>query len=304
MKNEIMRTFNKVGFQLKKHSPEILVVAGVVGTVAAAVMACKATMKVNDILDEHKDEVDTIHKRVEESESSDGECAVENSGKELAIVYLQTGFKLAKLYAPSVILGVTSLSCVVTSNNILRKRNAAITAAYATTLKGFKEYRNRVVERFGDELDKELKYNLKTTEIEETTTDAKGKEKKVKKNVSVVDLSEYSDYARVFERGCPNWEEDHEYNMMNLRANERYANDLLVSRGHLFLNEVYDMLGFPRTKAGQIVGWVHDDKNPIGDNFVDFGCFEAYSENDDTVNGHGKAIILDFNVDGNVWDLM
>ena len=92
---------------------------------------------------------------------------------------------------------------------------------------------------------------------------------------------------------------------MYLRRQQDYANELLKAKGHLYLNEVYDILGLPRSKAGQIVGWVYDEKNPIGDNYVDFGIYEQNrAKNRDFVNGYEKTILLDFNVDGNILDLM
>ena len=152
--------FSKTSFQLKKHSPEILVVAGVIGVVTSAVMACKATTKVNEILDKTKEDVEAIHK-CEEDESMKEQYSSEDAKKDLTIVYAQTGVKFAKLYGPSVVLGALSITSILASNNILRKRNVALGAAYAAIDKGFKEYRNRVIERFGEEVDRELKYNLK-----------------------------------------------------------------------------------------------------------------------------------------------
>jgi hypothetical protein len=149
--NQVTRTFSKVGFELKKHSPEILVVAGVVGTVASTVMACKATLKVNEVLDEPKETIEKIHTAVETGETEAGlPYNVEDSKKDLAIVYVQTGVKLAKLYAPAIGIGVLSIACILKSNNILQKRNVALAAAYTAVDKSFKEYRNRVVERFGE----------------------------------------------------------------------------------------------------------------------------------------------------------
>ena len=191
MKNELFanigRTASKVGFQLKKHSPEILIAVGVVGTVASAVMACKATTKLGGILDEAKEQIDTIHTYAENPDMipEDKEYTVEDSKKDLAITYAQTAWKIAKLYGPAVILGTVSLGAVVASNDILRKRNVALAAAYTAVEKGYKEYRGRVVERFGEEVDKELRYNIKAQEIEEKVVDEKGKEKTVKKTVKV-----------------------------------------------------------------------------------------------------------------------
>lgn len=306
--NRASRVLHNVGFQLKKHSPEILVAVGVVGTVASAVMACKATLKVNDILDETKENVAKIHDcMADEGLQESGKYTEEDGKKDLTIVYAQTGVKLVKLYGPSIALGALSLGCILTSNNILRKRNVALAAAYATVDKSFKEYRSRVVDRFGEEVDRQLKYNIKAKEIEEVVVDENGEEKNVKKNVNVVDdvLSQYSEFAKVFDELNEYYERDSEYNLMFLRSRQRYANDLLKSRGRLFLNDVYDMLGFERTRAGQIVGWVYDPENPDIDNYIDFGIYDIYKKSSrEFVNGYEPAIILDFNVDGNVWESM
>ena len=221
----------------------------------------------------------------------------------MRIVYARTGLQLVKLYAPAVSLGVLSVASILSSNNIMRKRNVALAAAYTTVDRSFKEYRNRVVDRFGEELDKELKYNLKNAEVEETVVDEKGKEKTVKKTVSVANPNEYSEYARFYEDGCNGWMKDAEHNLWYLKQQQNYANDLLRTRGYLFLNEVYDMLGIPRTRAGQVVGWFYDEKDPSHDNFVDFGIFDITKEGSrDFVNGYERSILLDFNVDGMILD--
>lgn len=293
-------TIGKVALKLKKHSPEILVVAGVVGTVASAIMACKATTKISTILDKTKEDVDTIHDCMA-NESLAEEYTQEDGKKDLAVVYVQTGVKLAKLYAPSILLGALSLTSILASNNILRKRNVALAAAYATVDQGFKEYRNRVVERFGQEVDRELKYNIKAKTFDETITDENGKTKKSKVTVNVVDPNEHSEYARVFERSNPVYEADQEMRGYFLRSEQNYANDRLKARGYLFLNEVYERLGFPQTKAGQIVGWVYNPENPNGDNYVEFGMFETHREIGDS---YERVTMMDFNVDGNILDLI
>lgn len=304
--NTMTRTFHKAGFQLKKHSPEILIVAGVIGTVTSAVMACKATTKLNNILEESKENLDKIHSAMEHPETLPEEYTEEDGKKDLVIVYTQSAVKIAKLYAPSVVLGALSITAILTSNNILRKRNIALAAAYTAVNKSFKEYRGRVVERFGKELDHELRYNIKAKEIEETVVDEKtGKEKTVKKTVDVFDPNTLSEFSIVYDDGCTGWTKDPELNKMFLFKQQNYANDTLKARGYLFLNEVYDMLGIPRTKAGQVVGWIYDEKHPIGDNFVDFGIVDVNNERSRAfMNGYERSIILDFNVDGNILDLI
>lgn len=304
----VNRTVNKVGFKMKKYSPEILVATGIVGVISSAVLACKATLKVNDILEEHKDTVDTIHSVLKANEDAAVKSyTIDDAKKDTTIVYVQTGLKIAKLYAPSVILGALSITSILASNNILRKRNVALGAAYAALDQGFKDYRKRVVERFGEEVDRQLKYNIKQEKIEEKVVDPEtGKEKKVKRTVDVTEGGELaSPFARFYDDGCKGWEKDPEMNLMFLRAEQNYANDRLKARGYLFLNEVYERLGIPTTKLGQAVGWVYDPKNPDhdGDNYVDFGIYDMHRPKArDFVNGFERVILLDFNVDGVITD--
>ena len=304
MKEKLMRTYKKCEGQVIKHSPEILAGVGVVGVVASTVMACKATTKLSDILDESKEQLDKIKEVVADPAYSE-KYNEDDAKKDTTITYVQTGVKVVKLYAPSAMLCVASLGCLLASNNILKKRNAALSAAYMTVDKSFKEYRKRVAERFGDEVEKEIRYNIKVKEV--VTVDEDGNE--VKETVKVMegadDPNGYSDYARFFDESCPAWQNDPEYNLTFLKAQQQYANDKLKADGRLFLNDVYKMLGIDITKAGQVVGWVYDPDCPVGDNFVDFGIYDMSRERVRAfVNGYEPNILLDFNVDGNIWDLM
>ena len=309
MKTELMtkasRLVGKAGLQLKKHSPEILMVSGIVGTVASTVLACKATTKVSKIMEEKNETIEQIHSCLEENREDYTE---EDSKKDLTIVYAQTGAKLVKLYAPAVALGTLSIAAIVSGHAILKKRNIALAAAYAVVDKSFKDYRKRVVDRFGEALDKELRYNIKAKEVEEVVVDKDGNET-IKKSIvnTVENPSEgISEYAKFFDSfNTDEHQKDPEYNLMFLRRQQDWANEVLKSRGHLFLNEVYDMLGIPRTKAGQVVGWVYDEKNPNGDNYVDFGIYDMDNERKRAfVNGLEPNILLDFNVDGVIYDLI
>ena len=304
MKEKMIRMYNNTKNGVQKHSPEILAGVGVVGVVASTVMACKATMKLNDILEESKETRDKI-REVESNPRYEEQYSHEDAKKDLTINYTQTAMKVAKLYAPAVILGSASLGCLLASNDILRKRNAALSAAYMTVDKSFKEYRQRVVDRFGEEVEKEIRYNIKAEEVTSTVVAEDGSETTITETVKTMDPNLYSDYAKFFDEASPYWQKDPEYNFMFLKSQQQYANDLLKARGRLFLNEVYEMLGIDKTKAGQIVGWVYNPENPIGDNFVDFGIFDMSKERVRAfVNGFEPNILLDFNVDGNIWDLM
>ena len=299
---KVNRTFHKAGFQLKKHSPEILVVTGVIGVVTSAVLACKATRKLDSVLEESKEQIDKIKDYIEEEGYSE-EYTEKDASKDLTITYTQSALKIAKLYGPSVILGAVSIGAIFGGHNILRKRNVALAAAYTAVDKGFKDYRNRVIERFGKELDRELKYNIKSDTVEVTELDEDGNEKTSKVTVKTVDPNELSEFARFYDDGCTGWTKDPELNLVFLKKQQCWANDLLKSRGWLTLNEVYDMLGITRTAAGMVVGWIYDEKHPVGDNFVDFGIYDINNEaNRRFVNGLERTILLDFNVDGNIYD--
>ena len=308
-KNEIMKsvglTFNKIGFQIQKKSPELLVAAGIAGVVVSAVMACKATIKASEVAEETKDTIDEIHEIEEQGVTRAGNAySADDAKKDLTTTYLQTGVKYAKLYAPSVILGAASITCIVASHRVLKKRNIALAAAYTTLDKSFKEYRGRVMERFGEQVEKEIRYNIKAKEIKKTVVDETGKKEKVKEVVDVPavdgwDPSQYSPYARRFDETHPNWTKNPEMNRFYLKARQAQANDMLKARGHLFLNEVYDMMGFPRTKAGAVVGWLYDPKRPeLGDSYVDFGMYEIQEGED--FESYVKSYILDFNVVGDI----
>jgi hypothetical protein len=293
----------------KKHSPEILVTAGIVGVVASAVMACKATTKIDTVLEKSKRGVECIRRSTELGyvEGTNEPYSEEDSKKDIAIVYAKTGLNLAKLYAPSVALGGLSIVAILSSNNILRKRYSAAAAAYATVDACFKDYRKRVKERFGEGLDRELRYNIKAKEVEETVTDENGNETTVKRTVEYANLSQYDEYSRIYDDGCNGWTKDPEANKMFIMRQQHYANQKLQENGHLFLNEVYDMFGFPRTKAGQIVGWVYNTKGRQADGFVDFGLFDDALKNDakkEFINGTERSVIINFNVDGPIYDLI
>lgn len=304
--NTVTRTFHRVGFALRKHSPEILVIGGAVGVVAGTVMACKATTKVKDIVDVSKAKVDAINeyaKRPDVIES--GEYTETDRKKDVTITYTKTGIELAKVYAPAVFVEALSLGCILKSHNIIRKRNVALAAAYATVDKSFKDYRGRVIERFGQELDKELKYNIKNREVEEIVVDEDGKEKVAKKTVKTIDAYTPSEYSFFFDDTCSGWTKNAEANKKFLLQVQGWANEKLKAQRHLFLNELFDMLGKDRTQAGNQVGWMYDEDGIVcGDNYVDLGIFdqvgvERYDERKRAfVNGNERSILLDPNVDG------
>ena len=301
--NKATRLLSSTQYQVKKHSPEILMVAGIAGTIVGTVLACKATTKVSEIIEEKNKNVEDVHTCLEEKPN---EYTEEDSKKDLTIIYAQTGVKLFKLYAPAIGVMALSFASIITGHKVLKKRNIAIAAAYAAIDKGFKQYRKNVIAEFGEGVDQQMRFGLKAKEIKKKDKDGKT----VKETEYYIDpdanpLNNISEYARFFDAASENFAKDPEYNMMFLRRQQDYANEMLKSRGHLFLNEVYDLLDIPRSKAGQVVGWVYDKNgNTKGDNYVDFGLYRNDQGTRRFVNGLEYNILLDFNVDGVIYDII
>jgi hypothetical protein len=231
--------------------------------------------------------------------------------KDMTLVYIQSGVKFVKLYGPSVTLGVLSVACILGAHGIMRKRNLALVAAYKTVEKSFADYRKRVVAELGEEKDREFKYGIE--KVKHTVIDGVTGEKS-EEVINVVDANGISQYARFFDDTNDNWNRNPEFNKTFILTQQNYANDLLRTQGHLFLNEVYDMLGLKRSTEGSVVGWVMGN----GDDIVDFGMFnttvhgfaDEYANDTiaeqrrDFVNGERNSILLDFNVDGVIYDLI
>ena len=301
--NKATRLLSSTQYQVKKHSPEILMVAGIAGTIVGTVLACKATTKVSEIIEEKNKNIEDVHTCLEEKPD---EYTEEDSKKDLTIIYAQTGVKLFKLYAPAIGVMALSFASIIAGHKVLKKRNIAIAAAYAAIDKGFKQYRKNVIEEFGEGVDQQMRFGLKSKEIKKKDKDGKT----VKETEYYIDpdanpLDNISEYARFFDAASSNFAKDPEYNMMFLRRQQDYANEMLKSRGHLFLNEVYDLLDIPRSKAGQVVGWVYDKNgNTKGDNYVDFGLYRNDQGTRRFVNGLEYNILLDFNVDGVIYDII
>ena len=267
------------------NSPRLLFGAGVVGVLGTTVLACRATLKLEEVLAQAQNDL-AVANTLDHEEYSETDRK-----KDITIVYVQGTVRVCKLYAPAVMLGCASIAALTKSHNILSQRNIALTAAYAAIEKGFNEYRERVVEKYGKEQDREFRYATEEVEF----MDTKGK---IKKQRAVAPDAE-SIYARFFDQTNTNWSKEAEYNLLFLRAQQNYVNDLLTARGHVFLNEVYNSLGMDHSSAGAVVGWVISKD---GDNFIDFGIFDDRDQCRNFVNGREASILLDFNVDGVIYD--
>jgi Family of unknown function (DUF6353) len=285
----IGRTVARNALLVQKASPNVLLGVGIAGMVGSTVLACRATLKMEGIVDEAQGKLNTARTLVHNDYSE------KDRSRDITLIYYQSSVKILRTYAPAIIVGGLSIYALTSSHSILTKRNMALTAAYGALEKGFNEYRARVVNKYGEEQDRDFRYGTREVEIVDPDT-------KKKKTITRVGLDDPSIYARFFDPMSTLWQKEPEYNLFFLKCQQNYANDLLKARGHVFLNEVYDMLGIPRSKAGAVVGWLLSP-NGDTDNFVNFGVFDGRTDvARDFVNGLEGAILLDFNVDGVIYD--
>lgn len=296
IKSILSLKLGRASVKAAEKAPTALVIVGAIGVIATAVLASKATLKVEPIVDELSVDLEGV-KDLRKDRSEEAYSANEYN-KDRAVIIGQGALKIAKLYIPTAVVGVMTLSAVLGGHTILARRNAALVAAYKAIDSAYSRYRKTVQEQLGEEGEREV-YRKS---VSDQTSEERDLNEKIRKDETRKEsIPGYSQYARFFDETCSQWSKTPEYNLTYLVTQQNYANNKLQSRGHIFLNEVYDMIGIPRTQAGAVVGWVLSDK---GDNFVDFGVYRGDESARDFVNGYERSILLDFNVDGVIYDLI
>ena len=279
----VTRLAGRAGLVLSKHAPTILTAAGTAGFIGTTILASKATLKVEETISEEAALLVKVHEAHEAGKLEDKDALHDK-----VILYTRMTTKLAKLYAPALILGAASIVSLATGHGIMLKRNASLAAAYAAVDQAFKTYKKKVESKFG----KDAVIDALVSTAEEDLT----KNELTMEAIAAVDG--VSPYGVIFDETNNNWSADEDLSMLHLKCQQQYANDILQTRGHIFLNEVYKMLGFPHTPAGAVTGWVKGN----GDDFVDFNIFEGTFEGEDEKGRTVTKWALDFNVDGVMYD--
>lgn len=279
----VTRLAGRAGLVLSKHAPTILTAAGTAGFIGTTILASKATLKVEETVAEETALLVKVHEAHEAGKLEDKDALHDK-----VILYTRMTTKLAKLYAPALILGAASIVSLATGHGIMLKRNASLAAAYAAVDQAFKTYKKKVESKFG----KDAVIDALVSTAEEDLT----KNELTMEAIAAVDG--VSPYGVIFDETNNNWSADEDLSMLHLKCQQQYANDILQTRGHIFLNEVYKMLGFPHTPAGAVTGWVKGN----GDDFVDFNIFEGTFEGEDEKGRTVTKWALDFNVDGVMYD--
>lgn len=287
--NATTRALGRTGLRIRKASPELLVGAGVVGLLAAGVMAARATMKAKPVIDAVPDALEVI----EFHGNNDNDYTPSLQRRDTIYVYRSTVLKLAKLYAPAITMAGVGVACVLGGHHLLRQRNVALAAAYKVLETSYGEYRKRVRTEVGDKRELEIYQDVREVE----TVDEKGK--KVVKKIHGPNAG--NGYGAVFDQLNPNYLENASLNLSFILSVQRWANIVLNIRGYMFLNEVYYRLGLPQTTAGQVVGWRSDGNGGV-DGFIDFGIDNPDNEMARAfIRGDERAVWLDFNVDGEIY---
>lgn len=297
-----IRRIKHTNLLIKKSSPEILLFGGILGVITSTILACRATLNVQETIAQTNDTIDLI--KANREISTEEIYEEEAFQKDLAVAKVYGAMNLVRLYVPSVIVGSVSIGALIGSHHILNQRNMALISAYKLVDEAFKKYRKRVIESVGEDGDNYFRYGgeKKDFKLVERKKKEKVDDSDTPKCMLVGD-EDLSMYAKFFDSSSPQWKKTSTLNYFFLRGQQAYANDMLKVNGHVFLNEVYDSLGIPRTKAGAIVGWIYNSEK--GDNFIDFNIHNPLNElNRDFVNGYENAILLDFNVDGIIYDLI
>jgi len=288
--NGLVRKLALSSLKNQKNAPKILFVAGIAGTTASTVLACRATLKLEEVVTKSSTDLATARELVQ---THPEQYSTTDLQRDVTIIYLRGVGNVVKLYAPAALLGFASVAALTKSHNLLQERNLALTAAYAAVDEAFKKYRSRVVEEYGPDVDRRMRYDHEDVEV----VNEKGKTV-TRTRVNPDGLP--SQYARFFDELSTEWGEESEYNFTFLRAQQNWFHDLLKMRGYVFLNQVYVALGLTPTSAGSVVGWLLDGS---GDSYIDFGLFNVDDESIiDFVNGRKNSVLLDFNVDGIIYD--
>ena len=322
---------NKIAFGCRKNGPQILLVFGIGGVVTGTIMACCAAKKSDAIAEKHDKMMEPIRKDADiAKKAAAGEAVPEGTvikseqeiGREKAKVYVETGFEYAKAFAPAIIVEGLGIGCIIWGHKLQSDRIAGLGTALTASNAMLANYRANVVEKFGEEVDKEMLYGIKEKDVEVSTTDEEGNEIKVTEARTFMDLPQTSSqYVYFFDATSRYFEKDDPVaNKLFLMNLERYMNEKLRNRaranggrGFMFLNEVLIEIwpdGSRNEKKGQYLGWVYDEKHPVGDNYIDFGIFyndegsQAYLNNKRFEEGLEPVACLCFNCDGDVLSLM
>lgn len=270
------RSFRRLKIKAVKASPTLLIVGSAVAGVAATVTACRSTIKAIDIYNDHKinrEKIEEVWEDAQTGESYAREYTEDDYHHDVRQSNLKLCGNMLKTYALPISLSLVSISMGFGSHMMMRKQVATLTGSVISLSEALKQYRNNVIERYGKDIDNELSNNIKEIEIEDPET---GEKKKVKKSID--NKNPYSfwygpEYIDKHGQRCKNiyWTNDAQYNLQQLTVFLSHVNELLKTKEILFINDVLDIFGFPKTEIGATNGWIYDPSDYRSSCYIDFG---------------------------------
>ena len=242
---------------IKKHAPTILITVGVGGIIGGTIIACKETRNIDAVLEEHNEQMDMIHTAQESGQVIDEETKIvaeyteKDARKDVTMAYLSTGYKLVKLYLPSILLIGGSIGCIIGSHNLMVKRNAGLSAAYIGLSESYNKYRQNIIDKFGEAADAEARFNIKAKKVKGKD----GKEDTIE--YQQTDIMEEADFSRFFDSDSKFWDRNINMNLMTVHSAQEALNRRLKSRRshEISFNEICGELDLrPDTERGNVVG--------------------------------------------------
>ena len=301
--------FSKLGLWGKRHSPELLIAGGILSAAASVGLGIYATTKLNKVVKPYNDKIDEIKKNLnDDNKIQNNEVDVKQLKKELTTTYIKASLKITALYLPSVLCFGSSVCCVLGSHKIMRGRNLALAAACSTLEQSYAAYRARVKKEFGEEVEEKL-FNNVTKEKVEVIDPKTGKTKT--KTIEVENPSD-DNWKVIFDNGNYCWENNALLNFEYLMNKQDFLNDKLMRKGYMFLNEVYEelgyttaMLGYKKARASHILGWIYDPKDTTRNSYISFGLTQPGTRVPlprvaEQIQNNFPSFALSFNVDGDI----
>lgn len=287
-KTVISSVSSRMSFTLNQNAPSICLAVGIGGVVAAGIIACVQTLKVPAMIEDVQEQEQKLKETADKTvEVVDGDI-VDEDEKETALaddirkMRLTTGVAIAKLYIPAIIIATCGFCLIVHSHYQMAARNVALYGAYLALQKEFDEYRENVKERFGEDVDKQLRFNVNPDKIREQLEG--------EADTPSTALIEARTRFLFDENNSDLYQKNMEYNIHLISIAEHNLNHLLRANGHIFVNEALAELHLPLIQSGQDNGWIYD---PMVEHKI---VLSTYYVEDDNRGG----IWIEMNIDGDI----
>lgn len=252
--------FATIGNDMKIKTPEILLGVGLVCVVGGTLLACKNTLKIKEVLDDHNEYIEKIEKFRGTEKYSE-----EDAQQDTAILYRNTIGSMVKAYAPVVGLEILGLGCILYSHKVLSDRYLGALSTINAMQLGLNAYRNRVRDKVGAQEEYDLFHNIKKEFVEEKFIDEKGKERTRVAEVPITSGEAATRFSYMFDRNSWGFK-DMYANKRFFNFTEKSLNEQLYSRGKdtgfstMTAKEVTDYFGWTEREKDQLAlltnGWI------------------------------------------------